>query len=356
MDDPKTAAQAAVSIIGEELPASFSAWAWLGRAGIDAAASCKAGPSAALPAALPSKYGLDRAGSLVVVALNYGEGPAEAPPWAAAHPGPLLGLARFARADWYAELTARLKALAGRTRSRLAAAGLDVGLAGPPDAADAAAPTRGWRFLANSGLPEKAFALAAGLGSRGRNDLVIVGARHGDLGAAGGRGIVGPACVLALLLLPFDIDALGSASPCARSVADVEAALSPASRGSACGSCRACIEACPTRALSEGGFARELCRQHWSARGGELPPAVEAAWGDMLYGCDLCLEACPHFRLDPEASCGRGLLGPGLPASWILESGEEEMRSRLRGSVLGMGWMDYSAFKRSARLALGHRP
>lgn len=79
--------------------------------------------------------------------------------------------------------------------------------------------------------------------------------------------------------------------------------------GATCGSCRACIEACPTGALSQsrdgqaGGilYQRELCLQHWSALSGGLPPEIEAAWAGRLYGCDACLEACPRFHPDQSS-------------------------------------------------------
>lgn len=321
----RTAAEAAVSIIDAELALSpsLSSWAWLGRKGIE-------GASGGLPRETAARYGLAGCKSLIVAALNYGEGPLKPPEWAQSYPGPLLKLARFARADWYGELCARLKAAAARARARLAAESFDPG---SPDE---------WRCLANSGLPEKAFALASGLGWRGRNDLVIVTGGHGFA-----QAFVGPGAVLGLLLLPFDIDSLGPLP--GSGPVSAQALL----RGGSCGSCHACVDACPSHALGPEGFTRELCRQHWSARAGELPPAVAAAWGDMLYGCDLCLEACPHFHTDADASCGRGLLGPGLPLAWLLEAGEAEMRGRLRGTVLGRKWMDYDAFRRSARLASG---
>ncbi len=298
----------------------LSAWGFVPREAFLAAC-------APLPPAVREKFGVDMARGVVAAALAYGEGPREPPAWAAAYGGPLLGLARFARADWYAELAARLRTSAASLRSRMRAEGLDPG------------PARAWRYLANSGLPEKELALRAGLGHLGRNGLVLVGG-----GKA--RGGPGAAVVLGLLLLPYAL--VGEATYPAGQRPE-PAAFKP---GGLCGSCRACVEACPTGALGEGGaFIRELCIQHWTARAGALPPAVERAWGARLYGCEACLAACPHFHPDPHAQTDRGRLGPGLPADFFLEAEDEEIRARLRGSALGLGWMEIEAFRRSARLA-----
>lgn len=337
-----TAASAAVPIIEAELraPEGVSAWAWLDKAGIE-------GVCGGLSPSLRAKFGIDATITILVAALAYNEGPPAPPPWASEWDGPLLRLGRFARADWYGELTRRLRSIASRSRLALRDAGIEAGLG------------RDWRFLANSGLPEKALALASGLGSLGRNDLILVGT-----GGLEGIRPLGPAVVLGLLLLPLD---LGPALASSREFQgekmkspslDDNGSL-PRLRGEACASCEACVAACPTGALSfrsiEGRttsvFTRELCLQHWSSVGGSLPRIVEAHWGERLYGCDACLEACPHFRIDPEARCERGFLGPGLPAAWFLASSDLAIRERLKGTTLARSWIDLEAFRRSARIA-----
>jgi epoxyqueuosine reductase len=61
----------------------------------------------------------------------------------------------------------------------------------------------------------------------------------------------------------------------------------------ACGSCRACIDACPTGAIVEEGVldARRCLSWLSQSRARELPHA--AAFGDRVYGCDICQEVCP---------------------------------------------------------------
>jgi epoxyqueuosine reductase QueG len=228
----------------------------------------------------------------------------------------------------------------------------------PDHPAIAGSRRRNWHRLANSRLPEKALAVEAGLGFIGKNSLLIVD-----------RGIepIGPSVVLGLLLMPVSVEnarraMIGSAEgafadpdlPYVPEESDCAAGGAiPTGRGKAgftCGACQSCFDACPTKAIRpEGGIRRELCLQHWAAVPGKLPEIVEANWGKRLYGCDLCMEACPWFRdasLDSLPS--QGVLGPSLPAGFFLASTDNEIRLRLYGTALGLGWMRPDAFRRNA--------
>ncbi len=68
-----------------------------------------------------------------------------------------------------------------------------------------------------------------------------------------------------------------------------------------CGECRACLDACPTRAFVG---ARELdarrCISYLTIEhAGAIDPALRAPMGDRLFGCDLCQDACPFNRTQP---------------------------------------------------------
>lgn len=64
-----------------------------------------------------------------------------------------------------------------------------------------------------------------------------------------------------------------------------------------CGSCRRCIEACPTRALSEEGLDARRCINYLTIEHkGEIPDELSQRLGNRLYGCDTCQDACPHNR------------------------------------------------------------
>ena len=65
-----------------------------------------------------------------------------------------------------------------------------------------------------------------------------------------------------------------------------------------CGTCSACIEACPTGAIvSDGVVDANLCISYWTIehRGG-VPEARRAGIGDWIFGCDVCQDVCPWNR------------------------------------------------------------
>src|SRR3954453_6516379 len=64
-----------------------------------------------------------------------------------------------------------------------------------------------------------------------------------------------------------------------------------------CGSCRLCIDACPTDALAEaGGLDATSCLSYWPQSADPLPAECREAPGDRVYGCDICQDVCPWNR------------------------------------------------------------
>lgn len=61
-----------------------------------------------------------------------------------------------------------------------------------------------------------------------------------------------------------------------------------------CGTCSACLPACPTGALiAPGVLDARSCIAALLQQRGSIPPELREAVGDRVYGCDDCLDACP---------------------------------------------------------------
>lgn len=117
-------------------------------------------------------------------------------------------------------------------------------------------------------LSNKRYAILAGMGSYGRNELVL----HPSFGSRiGFRLIVTDHPFPAL---PFD------------------AALTPQSP--ACAGCRRCHVACPSGALSSDGFTYSRCIRAHMLSGQIVPEALRVPMGRNLTGCDRCQAACPE--------------------------------------------------------------
>jgi epoxyqueuosine reductase len=64
-----------------------------------------------------------------------------------------------------------------------------------------------------------------------------------------------------------------------------------------CGSCRLCVDACPTGALDEPGtLDATRCLSYWSQAPAPVPVEYRAELGPMVYGCDICQDVCPWNR------------------------------------------------------------
>ena len=186
---------------------------------------------------------LPGASSLIVGAWPYGGDDPPAPPWPAGR------VARFARADPYAGLRAALDAVAARLR--------DEG-------------HRARVLMDDNALVDRAAAHRAGLGWWGKNTNLL-------LPEGGSWHLLGS--VLTDLTL----------TPSAGPVPD------------GCGSCRRCLDACPTGALDAGVLDARRCLTWLLQARGDFPREFRAALGDRIYGCDDCQVVCPPSRSPDRA-------------------------------------------------------
>jgi epoxyqueuosine reductase len=135
------------------------------------------------------------------------------------------------------------------------------------------------------------------------------------------------------------------------------AALEPDARmADRCGTCRACLDACPTEAFS-APYALDARRciayltiEHRGAVDPELRPAI----GEWLFGCDVCQEVCPWNRAAPEA--GDPALAPGAPPEPAAELlGLDDAAFRRRFGATAVSRARRAGLARNAAIVLGNR-
>ena len=126
-----------------------------------------------------------------------------------------------------------------------------------------------------------------------------------------------------------------------------------------CGSCRRCIDACPTGALkpsSDGRYTLDarLCISTWTIeQRGTLPEPARQACGDHLFGCDICQQVCPWNRrapVSPEEAFVHFNSSPDLAEIAYLT--DEAFRQRYRRTAL---WRTRRAgLQRNAATVMGN--
>lgn len=98
-----------------------------------------------------------------------------------------------------------------------------------------------------------------------------------------------------------------------------------------CGTCRACVPACPTGALDHGPtIDARLCISYLTIEHrGPVPSNLRKAMGNWVFGCDVCQDVCPW---NEDTAAPNPLQTPWLPG-W-LEMSEAEFRERFAGTAL----------------------
>jgi epoxyqueuosine reductase len=222
---------------------------------------------------------LPGARSVVCVALNYYQGePAPDESWAP--------VARYAWGrDYHDLMTPRLDALSAHLA--LAAGAVSKG------------------YVDTGPVLERDLAARAGLGWIGKNTMLL----HPDLGSWFLIGVL-----LTSAQLDFD-DALPDR----------------------CGSCRACLDACPTGAFPAPYVldARRCISYLTIEHRGAMDPELEGELGPWQFGCDICQDVCPWNRKAPvtrEAAFLPCVPYPG--AERVILMSDDELRARFKGTAL----------------------
>jgi epoxyqueuosine reductase len=137
-------------------------------------------------------------------------------------------------------------------------------------------------------------------------------------------------------------------------------ALPPDAEASAhCGSCIACIEVCPTRAIvAPYRLDARRCISYLTIESKEpIPLEFRAALGNRIYGCDDCQLVCPwnkfaHAAAHPDFKVRHGLDSTSLTE--LFRWTAEEFQERTRGSAIHR--LGYERFLRNVAVALGNAP
>jgi epoxyqueuosine reductase len=255
----------------------------------------------------------DEAKSVLVVALPYGAAPLSVrrSSHGPALQAPLSGtVARYARGeDYHRVLKAKLERLGQAIDSLV---GRPVGRRACVDSAP---------------LLERDFAVRAGLGFAAKSTLTI---------APG----LGSFMLLGELLLDLDL------TP-----------TEPLEAGG-CGSCTACLSACPTGAfVGPHQLDARRCISYLTIElKDSVPRELRRAIGDHVFGCDICQDVCPWNQTrhapprDPELGERPELAAPDLVSLLFLTS--SGYRKLVRGTALSR--VSRARLARNAAIALGN--
>ncbi len=186
---------------------------------------------------------------------------------------------------------------------------------------------RGRGVVDTAPLLERDFARRAGLGWFGKNTMLL-------------NKRLGSFFFLGALLL------------------DIELQADSPHETSHCGTCTACLDACPTGAfVGPGQLDSRRCISYLTIElRGPIPEELREPMGDWLFGCDVCQEVCPWNRKAPPG------IEPDLQPRAELEAldpiemlglSAEEFRQRFRGTALTRA--KRSGLLRNAAIVLGNR-
>lgn len=95
---------------------------------------------------------------------------------------------------------------------------------------------------------------------------------------------------------------MGSFLLLAAIVTTIELEIDQPHVSSHCGSCTACLNACPTQAFPEPGVldAGKCISYLTIEKRGSIPIEQRSGIGDWLFGCDICQDVCPWNRKAPR--------------------------------------------------------
>jgi len=206
-------------------------------------------------------------------------------------------IARYARGkDYHKRMKKRLIALADELRAAHPEASFKV-------------------FVDTAPVPERELAQRAGIGWVAKHTLII----HPKLGS-----------YLFLGGIVMSLDA--SAPESQPTITDH------------CGSCTACIDACPTEAITDHQVDARKCISYLTIEHRDpIEPELASNIGDWIYGCDICQEVCPHNSPKPDAGATNDAYRSDRWNFDVLEVigwTEDDRREAFKGSAMKRAKLD----------------
>lgn len=122
-----------------------------------------------------------------------------------------------------------------------------------------------------------------------------------------------------------------------------------------CGSCRRCIDACPTDAFPEPyQMDASRCISYWTIEHrGDIPEQHHAGIGEWVFGCDVCQQVCPfNGRAPATKAFDIRPPGPFPPLTDLLNWSADAYARILRGSAVKRAKLDM--LQRNAAIALAN--
>jgi epoxyqueuosine reductase len=126
-----------------------------------------------------------------------------------------------------------------------------------------------------------------------------------------------------------------------------------------CGTCTACLDACPTRAIvAPYRLDARLCISYLTIElKGTIPEPLRPLLGNRIYGCDDCQLACPWNRAAPLTRESDYAPRHGLDQAALVELfawEETDFNERLAGSPIRR--IGFERWLRNIAVALGNAP
>ena len=129
--------------------------------------------------------------------------------------------------------------------------------------------------------------------------------------------------------------------------------------GAHCGSCTACIAACPTQAIvAPWVLDSRRCISYLTIENdGPIPEGFRAAIGNRIYGCDDCQLVCPWNKYAQAAAHPDFKVRHCLDAAQLTDLfrwDAREWKERMQGSAIYR--IGYTRWSRNIAVALGNAP